>query len=204
MNGWRGAPSRPAPVRIYRGPRNSSPRRIFDFCRTSEMAPSRSTTSLRCSSFGRGIAGERTSIILLQPTALQKAASSTSCGSRPLNSAASPPNGCCRGRPAIVGLIFSSLNSAAVSSDSGFPRRAEVPVDAAVAELRGEPRLVGAAHARRQRPVERHEHSVGGPRGAGGEEQRRRRRGAFEELAAGDHGLHAISFPKDSGPDPET
>ena len=120
MNGWRGAPSRPAPVRIYRGPRNSSPRRIFDFCRTSEIAASRSTTSLRCSSFGRGAAGERTSIIRLQPMALQKAASSTSCGSFPLNSASSPANGCWKGRLTIVGLIFSSLNRADVSSTPAF------------------------------------------------------------------------------------
>src|SRR5205814_4319285 len=72
------------PDRIYKGPRNSRPSRMFDFNSTSEIAASRSLTTLRYSSFGSGPVTESTTIILGHPMAAANAASSASCGSSAL------------------------------------------------------------------------------------------------------------------------
>ncbi len=102
------------------------------FCSTWETADSRSTTSLRNSSFGVGDVADSTSIIFLQPTPATKAASSASSLSPSWNAASSPANGSGRaiGRLVIVGLIFSSAKSAFVGSSPAVlaaPRSQSTP-----------------------------------------------------------------------------
>ena len=88
------------------------------FCSTSDTADSRSTTTLRYSSFGVGAVADSTSIIFLQPTPDTNAASSASVLSPSWKAGGSPANGSGRaiGRLVIVGLIFSSAKSALVAS----------------------------------------------------------------------------------------
>ena len=75
---------------MYKGPRNSSPSRKLVFCRTSDTADSRSTTTLRYSSFGAvGDVADSTSIIFLHPPDTN-AASSASSFSPSWKAAASP------------------------------------------------------------------------------------------------------------------
>ena len=68
--------------------------------------------------------------------------------------------------------------------ETGRFRRTEIPVHSAEPDLRGQPCLVGAAHASRDRAVQRHKHRVGGRRRPRACEHGARERGAFEKVTA--------------------
>ena len=104
----------------------------------------------------------------------------------------------------MVGLMFSSAKSALVDSRPAALAGAEIPVHAAVSELRGETSLLRAAHAARQGAVERHEHSgcrrarlAGGADRACKSKQATSAGGPRDERPAGQFGSHQVLLTRD-------